>query len=83
MKNNTHRPTPPLSKYTIADALDRATSHIVRAEYQFTIAGPRQKEHWERALEHLKWTRGALEEAAGVLETMLVTLYGPREGGPG
>lgn len=82
MKPQTNRPTAPLSRYTIADALDRCTSHLVRAHYQFTIQGPRQKEHYERALEHLKWARGALEEASGVLELLIVTIYGPGKGGP-
>lgn len=71
-----HRQSP-LTRQTISDALDRATAQLVRAEYQFSIAGPRQKEHWDAALHHLKEARGALEEAWGVLESSYVARYGP------
>lgn len=66
----------PLSRQTISDALDRATAHLCRADNQFNIPGPRQKDHWESALRHLTEARGALEEAAGVLESSYVALYG-------
>lgn len=83
MKTYKLRPAAPLSKRTISDALDRATSHLVRAEHQFKILGPRQRDHWTQALEHLYEARGAFEEAAGVLEAMLLDLYGPNLDGPG
>lgn len=82
MKTTYRLPTPPLSKETISDAMERATAHLCRAAYQFEIPGPRREDHWTRALDHLYVARGAFEEAVGVLEAMLVTLYGPREGGP-
>lgn len=77
MKSADQRPSKPLDKYTINDALDRATSHLIRADYQFGIPGPRQRDHWEAAIIHLKTSRGALEEALNVLEAIYVGLYGP------
>lgn len=71
------RTTRPLDRHTIHDAIDRATAHLVRAEYQFTIPGAHQKDHFERALQQLIESRAALAEAIGVLELVFVTLYGP------
>jgi hypothetical protein len=83
MKTYKLRPAAPLSKQTISDALDRATSHLVRAEYQFKIPGPRRYDHWTRALEHLYEARGAFEEAAGVLEALLAALSQSQTDDPG
>lgn len=66
----------PLTRQTISSALDRATAHLVRADHQFSIPGPRQKEHWQATLRHLVEARGSLEEAMGVLESSYVALYG-------
>jgi hypothetical protein len=68
------RPTKPLDRYTVNDALDRATSHLVRAEYQFTIPGPHRLDHYKRAQTHLVYARTALEEAAGVLDALLAAM---------
>lgn len=73
----TRPPAKPLTKRTVSDALDRATAHLVRAEWQYSIPGPRQRDHWERAIAHLAETRGALEEAMAVLQVTYATLYGP------
>jgi hypothetical protein len=69
------RPTKPLDRHTIHDAMDRAQASLVRAEYQFTIQGVHQKDHYKRAMAHLIETRGALEEAIGVLQAVFVALY--------
>lgn len=72
--------TPPLTKQTIGNLLDSATSHLVRADHQFRIQGPRQKDHWEQTRQHLIWARGHLDEASAVLDYLLVILYGPLHG---
>lgn len=65
-----------MTKTTIADALDRATAHLVRADYQFHIQGPHQKDHFQRARYHLKEARAAFEDASGVLDALYAALYG-------
>lgn len=81
MKARTFRPSPPLTRQTLRHSFDRAISHLVRADHQFSIDGPRRKIHWEEALEHLREARGSLEEAVGVLEAMLLVVYPPPDGG--
>lgn len=77
MKSIDQRPVRPLDKYTVNNALDQATAHLLRADYQFGIPGPRQRDHWESAITHLKISQGALVEALNVLEAIYVGIYGP------
>lgn len=67
------------SKRAVRDALDRVTSQVVRASYMFAIPGARQRDHWDRALQHLDLAEIALADALAILTMLRTALYGPKD----